>query len=92
MLKLKSLCQIWGFEVIVITSNKKHLESLKNDGNALIQTLESLAQTASFLHSLNCTGGVSFSAANAPGWSPSSETRCDDDPGSLAYPYEKLVP
>ncbi|XP_029817770.1 serine/threonine-protein kinase ULK4 isoform X1 [Manacus vitellinus] len=30
----------------LITSNKKHLESLKNDGNALIQTLESLAQTA----------------------------------------------
>ncbi|XP_074754239.1 serine/threonine-protein kinase ULK4 isoform X6 [Athene noctua] len=31
----------------LITSNEKRLESLKNDGNALIQTLESLAQTAS---------------------------------------------
>ncbi|XP_026699377.1 serine/threonine-protein kinase ULK4 isoform X1 [Athene cunicularia] len=31
----------------LITSNEKCLESLKNDGNALIQTLESLAQTAS---------------------------------------------
>ncbi|KAJ7413962.1 serine threonine-protein kinase ulk4 [Willisornis vidua] len=30
-----------------ITSNEKHLESLKTDGDALIQTLESLAQTAS---------------------------------------------
>ncbi|XP_074696924.1 serine/threonine-protein kinase ULK4 isoform X3 [Strix aluco] len=31
----------------LITSNEKRSESLKNDGNALIQTLESLAQTAS---------------------------------------------
>ncbi|XP_071417450.1 serine/threonine-protein kinase ULK4 isoform X2 [Pithys albifrons albifrons] len=31
----------------LITSNEKHLESLKTDGSALIQTLESLAQTAS---------------------------------------------
>ncbi|XP_064273164.1 serine/threonine-protein kinase ULK4 isoform X3 [Passer domesticus] len=31
----------------LITSNKKHLESLKNDGDALIQALESLVQTAS---------------------------------------------
>ncbi|RLW11407.1 hypothetical protein DV515_00001741, partial [Chloebia gouldiae] len=30
-----------------ITSNKKHLESLKNDGAALIQVLENLVQTAS---------------------------------------------
>ncbi|XP_016151979.1 PREDICTED: serine/threonine-protein kinase ULK4 isoform X4 [Ficedula albicollis] len=31
----------------LITSNKKHSESLKNDGDALIQVIESLAQTAS---------------------------------------------
>ncbi|TRZ25045.1 hypothetical protein HGM15179_002062 [Zosterops borbonicus] len=31
----------------LITSNKKHSESLKNDGDALIQALESLTQTAS---------------------------------------------
>ncbi|KAM7072224.1 serine/threonine-protein kinase ULK4 isoform 1-T7 [Acridotheres tristis] len=31
----------------LITSNKKHSESLKNDGDALIQAVESLAQTAS---------------------------------------------
>ncbi|XP_019141186.3 serine/threonine-protein kinase ULK4 isoform X1 [Corvus cornix cornix] len=31
----------------LITSNKKHSESLRNDGDALIQALESLAQTAS---------------------------------------------
>ncbi|XP_063012523.1 serine/threonine-protein kinase ULK4 isoform X2 [Melospiza melodia melodia] len=31
----------------LITSNKKHLESLKNDGDALIQALESLVQTPS---------------------------------------------
>ncbi|XP_072709864.1 serine/threonine-protein kinase ULK4 isoform X2 [Ciconia boyciana] len=31
----------------LITSNEKRSESLKNDGDALIQTLESLAQTAS---------------------------------------------
>uniref|UniRef100_A0A8C4UE94 Unc-51 like kinase 4 n=1 Tax=Falco tinnunculus TaxID=100819 RepID=A0A8C4UE94_FALTI len=31
----------------LVTSNKKCSESLKNDGDALIQTLESLAQTAS---------------------------------------------
>ncbi|XP_056341462.1 serine/threonine-protein kinase ULK4 [Oenanthe melanoleuca] len=31
----------------LITSNKKHSESLKNDGDALIQAIESLAQTAS---------------------------------------------
>nr|XP_005485895.1 serine/threonine-protein kinase ULK4 [Zonotrichia albicollis]XP_026648481.1 serine/threonine-protein kinase ULK4 [Zonotrichia albicollis] len=31
----------------LITSNKKHLESLKNDGDALIQALESLGQTPS---------------------------------------------
>ncbi|XP_030121005.4 serine/threonine-protein kinase ULK4 isoform X2 [Taeniopygia guttata] len=31
----------------LITSNKKHLESLKNDGAALIQVLESLVQTPS---------------------------------------------
>ncbi|EMP31600.1 Serine/threonine-protein kinase ULK4 [Chelonia mydas] len=30
-----------------ITSNKKHSESLKNDGDSLIQILERLAQTAS---------------------------------------------
>ncbi|KAM6280982.1 serine/threonine-protein kinase ULK4 isoform 2-T2 [Porphyrio hochstetteri] len=30
----------------LVTSNEKHSESLKNDGDALIQTLESLAQTA----------------------------------------------
>ncbi|PKU38163.1 serine threonine-protein kinase ulk4 [Limosa lapponica baueri] len=30
-----------------ITSNEKRSESLKNDGDALIQTLESLARTAS---------------------------------------------
>ncbi|XP_005519217.2 PREDICTED: serine/threonine-protein kinase ULK4 [Pseudopodoces humilis] len=31
----------------LITSNKKHSESLKNDGDALIQALESLTETAS---------------------------------------------
>ncbi|XP_039925056.1 serine/threonine-protein kinase ULK4 isoform X1 [Hirundo rustica] len=31
----------------LVTSNKKHSESLKNDGDALIQALESLAQSAS---------------------------------------------
>ncbi|XP_063263278.1 serine/threonine-protein kinase ULK4 isoform X2 [Prinia subflava] len=31
----------------LITSNKKHLESLKNDGDSLIQALESLTQTSS---------------------------------------------
>nr|XP_033786342.1 serine/threonine-protein kinase ULK4 isoform X2 [Geotrypetes seraphini] len=31
----------------LITSNVKHLENLKNDGDALIHTLETLAQTAS---------------------------------------------
>uniref|UniRef100_A0A8C0URU7 Unc-51 like kinase 4 n=1 Tax=Cyanistes caeruleus TaxID=156563 RepID=A0A8C0URU7_CYACU len=31
----------------LVTSNKKHSESLKNDGDALIQALESLTETAS---------------------------------------------
>ncbi|KAF4801337.1 hypothetical protein TURU_035479 [Turdus rufiventris] len=42
-----------------ITSNKKHSESLKNDGNALIQAVESLAQTASS-HADIAVGSLAF--------------------------------
>uniref|UniRef100_A0ABM5GPR7 Serine/threonine-protein kinase ULK4 isoform X2 n=1 Tax=Pogona vitticeps TaxID=103695 RepID=A0ABM5GPR7_9SAUR len=34
----------------LITSNEKHLESLKNDGETLVRTLKRLAQTASSFH------------------------------------------
>lgn len=47
-------CQAFGkgsFFLFQITSNKKHLESLKNDGTALIQVLESLVQTARWVPS-----------------------------------------
>ncbi|XP_029445562.1 serine/threonine-protein kinase ULK4 [Rhinatrema bivittatum] len=50
----------------LITSNEKHLESLKNDGDALIQTLKTLAQTASS-HADAVVASLAFEILRAAG-------------------------